>query len=387
MTYRLPEEVEALRRAVQELAETRIRPRAAEVDREGAFPWDYVQWLREHDLFALGIPEEYGGLGAGLLALAVATEELSRVDAVAGLLVAVQELGTLPIILAGTEEQKRRFLPRCASGEWLAAFGLTEPEAGSDAAGTRTRAVREGDHYVLNGLKHFVTNAGVAGVYVVFASTDPQRGAKGITAFIVEADTPGFSIGRLQHKMGIRGSTTGELVFRDARVPATNRLGEEGEGFKIAMATLDRTRTNIAAQAVGIAQGALDLALEYAKGRRQFGQPIAEFQGIQFMLADMAMQTEAARQLLYRACARLDEEETTLRRLPAEASRLSAMAKAFASDVAMKVTTDAVQILGGYGYMVDYPAERMMRDAKITQIYEGTNQIQRLVIARSLLDG
>ncbi|MBX5476079.1 MAG: acyl-CoA dehydrogenase family protein [Clostridia bacterium] len=386
MTYRLPAEVEALRQVVRELAETRIRPRAAEVDRTGEFPWDYVQWLREHDLFALGIPEAYGGLGAGLLSLAVATEELSRVDAVAGLLVAVQELGTLPIILAGTEEQKRRFLPRCATGEWLAAFGLTEPEAGSDAGATRTRAVRQGDHYVLNGLKHFVTNAGVAGIYVVFASTDPSRGAKGITAFVVEADTPGFSIGRLQHKMGIRGSTTGELVFQDARVPVENRLGEEGDGFKIAMATLDRTRTNIAAQAVGIAQGALDLALEYAKGRRQFGQAIAEFQGIQFMLADMAMQTEAARQLLYHACARLDEEGETMRRLPPEASRLSAMAKAFASDVAMKVTTDAVQVLGGYGYMVEYPAERMMRDAKITQIYEGTNQIQRLVIARSLLD-
>ncbi|MBX6723368.1 MAG: acyl-CoA dehydrogenase family protein, partial [Dactylosporangium sp.] len=347
---------------------------------------DYVDALKSHDLFGVGIPEAYGGLGLGLLAMAVVTEELSRVDAVAGLLTAVQELGTLPIILAGTEEQKRRFLPPCARGEWLAAFGLTEPEAGSDAAGTRTRAVRDGDHYVLNGMKHFVTNAGVAGVYVVFASTDPERGAKGITAFIVPADTPGFTIGRLQHKMGIRGSTTGELVFQDARVPASQRLGAEGEGFRIAMATLDRTRTNIAAQAVGIAQGALDAAVAFAKTRRQFGQAIAEFQGIQFMLADMAIQTEAARQLLYSACARLDEEGETMARLPAEASRLSAMAKAMASDTAMRVATDAVQILGGYGYMVEYPVERMMRDAKITQIYEGTNQIQRLVVARSLLE-
>ncbi|MBX6350963.1 MAG: acyl-CoA dehydrogenase family protein [Clostridia bacterium] len=382
----LPAELLALRQAVRELAESRIAPRAAEVDRTAQFPWDYVEALRQHDLFRVGLPEAYGGLGLGLLGAALVTEELSRIDAVAGLLVAVQELGTLPIVLAGSEEQKKEFLPRCASGECLAAFGLTEPEAGSDAAAGRTRAVRRGDEYVLDGMKHFVTNAGVAGVYVVFAHTDPAAGARGMSAFIVTSDTPGFAVGRLQHKMGIRGSTTGELLFDGARVPRSRLLGREGDGFRIAMATLDRSRTTIAAQAVGIAQGALDYALAYARERRQFGRPIAEFEGLQFMLADMATRTEAARQLLYAACARLDEEGEGLARLPAEASRLSAMAKLFASDTAMQVTTDAVQVLGGYGYMVEHPVERMMRDAKITQIYEGTNQIQRLVVARSLLE-
>lgn len=379
------QELHDLREAVRELAQRVMAPRAAEVDAKGEFPWDYVQALREQGLFGLAIPEEYGGLGAGFEALAVAVEELSRVDAVGGLLLAVQVLGTLPIILGGSPEQKARFLPPAASGEWLAAFGLTEPEAGSDAAHLTTRAVRKGDRYYLTGRKHFITNAGVAGLYVVFARTG-EEGPRGISAFVVDPDTPGFSIGRLQHKMGIRGSTTGELIFEEAEVPVENRLGEEGDGFRIAMATLDRTRSNIAAQALGIAQGALDLAVRYAAERRQFGQPIGQFQGIQFMLADMATQVEAARQLTYHACRALDKEGLSLKRMSPAVSRLAAMAKLYASDVAMKVTEDAVQILGGYGYMVDYPAERMMRDAKITQIYEGTNQIQRWIIGRSLLE-
>ena len=291
----------------------------------------------------------------------------------------MQNLGTLPIGLAGSAEQKRRYFPPCASGEWLAAYGLTEAGSGSDAGGMRTRAVKKGDKYILNGSKRFITNAGLAQVNTVFAITDPSKGTRGgISAFIVEKDYPGFSLGRVEDKMGIRGSQTGELIFEDCEVPAENLLGREGDGFKIAMMTLDRSRPGIAAQAVGIAQGALDFAANYAKERVQFGKPIADKQGLQFMLADMATKIQAARLLLYDIAERIDRNEPDL-------SRASAMAKLFASDVAMEVTTNAVQILGGYGYIKEYPVERMMRDAKITQIYEGTNQIQRVVIARDLL--
>ncbi|BDG61062.1 acyl-CoA dehydrogenase [Caldinitratiruptor microaerophilus] len=388
MPFALTAEQEALRQMVREVAEKAVAPRAAEIDRTGEFPWDVLQVFREQELLGLGVPEKYGGAGAGVLSLCLAVEEVARVCASSSLILAVQELGLLPILVGGTEEQKQKWLPPIARGEKLISFGLTEPEAGSDAASIKTTARREGDHYVLNGTKRFITGAGVSDWYTVFAVTDPEKGARGISCFLVEKGTPGFSIGRHEEKMGIRGSPTAELLFEDCRVPAENLVGKEGEGFKYAMMTLDQSRTTIAAQALGIAQGALDFAVQYARERRQFGRPIAEFQGIQFMLADMAMKVEAGRYLLYRAASMIDElgiEERGRERLPAEINRFSAMAKAFCSDSAMAVTTDAVQVLGGYGYIRDYPVERMMRDAKITQIYEGTNQIQRLVIARSLL--
>jgi len=310
----------------------------------------------------------------------VTVEELSKVCATSGLIIAVQELGSLGIKLAGTEEQKRRFLPRLASGEWLAAYALTEPGSGSDSAAMRTTARRDGDDYVLNGGKRFITNAGVAHVYVVFAKTDPEHGHGGISAFVVEADTPGFEVGRIEPKMGIKGSTTGEIFFNDARVPAANMLGGEGDGFKIAMRILDRSRPGIGAQGLGLAQGATDYALDYARSRETMGKPIAQHQLIAGMLADMETKCEAARGLLYKVGRMIDEDDTG-----PELTKLSAMAKLYCTDVAMDVTTDAVQVLGGYGYIQEYPVERMMRDAKITQIYEGTNQIQRLVIAREML--
>jgi len=308
----------------------------------------------------------------------MAIEELSRNCATTGLILAVQQLGSLPIMLAGNEEQKRKYLPPLASGEWLAAFGLTEAGSGSDAAAMKTFAVRSGDKYVLNGSKRFITNGGLAQVNSIFAITDPNVGTRGISAFIVERDFPGFSVGRIEDKMGIKGSQTAELIFTDCEVPAANLLGREGDGFKFAMMTLDRTRPGVGAQALGIAQGALDLAISYSKQRVQFDRPIADNQGIQFMLADMATKVEAARLLVYNAAEMIDRGEPYF-------SKFSSMAKMYASDIAMEVTGDAVQILGGYGYMKEYPAERMMRDAKITQIYEGTNQIQLLVIARALL--
>jgi alkylation response protein AidB-like acyl-CoA dehydrogenase len=310
----------------------------------------------------------------------VTIEELSKVCATSGLIIAVQELGSLGIKLVATEEQKQRFLPRLASGEWLAAYALTEPGSGSDSAAMRTTARRDRDEYVLNGGKRFITNAGVAHVYVVFAKTDPEQGHSGISAFVVEADTPGFEVGRIEPKMGIKGSTTGEIFFNDVRIPATNLLGSEGEGFKIAMRILDRSRPGIGAQGLGLAQGATDYALEYARSRETMGKPIAEHQLIAGMLADMETKCEAARGLLYKVGRMIDEDETG-----PELTKLSAMAKLYCTDVAMDVTTDAVQVLGGYGYIQEYPVERMMRDAKITQIYEGTNQIQRLVIAREML--
>lgn len=372
------EDEKALIEAVRELARARVAPRAAEIDHTGLFPWDMKELLAQQDIFAMPYPVAYGGIGASELAIVMAIEELCRCCATTGLLLAVQQLGSTPILLAGNDEQKRKYFPRLASGDWLAAFGLTEAGSGSDAAAMKTVAVRKGDTYILNGAKRFITNGGLAQVNTVFALTEPELGTKGISAFIVEKDFPGFSVGRIEDKMGIKGSQTAELIFTDCEVPVENLLGREGEGFKIAMMTLDRTRPGIGAQAVGIAQGALDLAVSYAKQRVQFNRPISENQGIQFMLADMATKVEAARLLVYNVAEMIDAGEKNF-------SKASAMAKMFASDAAMEVTNDAVQVLGGYGYMKEYPAERMMRDAKITQIYEGTNQIQRLVIARALL--
>ena len=361
--------------AVRTLARERIAPRAAEVDHTAAFPWDALELLRENDVFALAFPEEYGGTGTGMLTHLQAVEELSWADATVGLLLAVQGLGGLPVLLAGSEEQRRHYVPRWASGEWIAAYALTEPGAGSDAGALTTRARRDGEDWVLDGVKRFITNAGVAHTYVVFA-----RAEAGITAFMVEADDPGFSVGRIEPKMGIKGSTTGELLLDSCRLPGDRLIGEEGAGFRLAMRVLDRSRPGIAAQALGIGQAALDYAARYATERQAFGKPIADQQGIQFMLADMATAIEAARGLVHRVGAMLDAGADG-----PELTKLSAMCKLAASDAAMRVSTDAVHILGGYGYIQEFPVERMMRDAKITQIYEGTNQIQRMVIARSLL--
>jgi alkylation response protein AidB-like acyl-CoA dehydrogenase len=374
-----PEQRE-IRDLVRTLARERIALRAAEIDKTAEFPWDVVDVFREHALFGVMVDEEHGGIGESSLMTLVTIEELSKVCATSGLIIAVQELGSLGIKIAGSEDQKQRFLPRLASGEWLAAYALTEPGSGSDSAAMRTTAVREGDEYVLNGGKRFITNAGIASVYVVFAKTDPAAGHSGISAFVVEADAPGFEVGRIEPKMGIKGSTTGEIFFDDCRIPAANLLGEEGEGFRIAMRILDRSRPGIAAQGLGLAQGATDYAVEYARSRETMGKPIAEHQLIAGMLADMETKCEAARGLLYKVGRMIDEGDTG-----AELTKLSAMSKLYCTDVAMDVTTDAVQILGGYGYIQEYPVERMMRDAKITQIYEGTNQIQRLVIARQML--
>jgi alkylation response protein AidB-like acyl-CoA dehydrogenase len=376
----LTDEQREIRDLVRTLARERVAPRAAEIDKSAEFPHDMVELLREHELFGLPFEEQYGGTGTGALMVLVAIEELSKVCATTGLLLAVQELGSLGIKLAGTDEQKERWLPRLASGEWLPAYALTEPGSGSDSAAMRSEARLDGDEYVLNGSKRFITNAGVAGLYVVFAKTDPEAGHSGISAFVVEADAPGFEVGRIEPKMGIKGSTTGEIFFNDCRIPADNLLGEEGEGFRIAMQILDRSRPGIGAQGLGLAQGATDYALEYAKSRETMGKPIAQHQLIAGMLADMETKCEAARGLLYK-CGQLIDEGAD----GTELTKISAMAKLYCTDVAMEVTTDAVQILGGYGYIQEYPVERMMRDAKITQIYEGTNQIQRLVIAREML--
>ena len=376
----LTEEQREIRDLVRALARERIAPRAAEIDKTAEFPWDVVEVFRANDLFGIMFDEAYGGIGASSLMTLVTIEELSKVCATSGLIIAVQELGSLGIKLAGSEEQKQRFLPRLASGEWLAAYALTEPGSGSDSAAMRTTARRDGDEYVLDGGKRFITNAGVASVYVVFAKTDLDAGHAGISAFVVEADAPGFEVGRIEPKMGIKGSTTGEIFFNGCRVPAANLLGEEGEGFRIAMRILDRSRPGIGAQGLGLAQGATDYALEYARSRETMGKPIVEHELIAGMLADMETRCEAARGLLYKVGQLIDTDEDG-----PELTKLSAMAKLYCTDVAMDVTTDAVQILGGYGYISEYPVERMMRDAKITQIYEGTNQIQRLVIARQML--
>ena len=376
----LTDEQREVRDLVRDLSRERIAPRAAEIDKSAEFPWDVVELFREHDLFGVMFDEEYGGAGASALMTLVAIEEVSKVCATSGLILAVQELGSLGIKLAGSEQQKQRFLPRLASGEWLPAYALTEPGSGSDSAAMRSEARRDGDSYVINGSKRFITNAGVASLYVVFAKTDPSAGHDGISAFVVEADAPGFEVGRIEPKMGIKGSTTGEVFFDDCRVPADNLLGEEGEGFRIAMRILDRSRPGIGAQGLGLAQGATDYALEYAKSRETMGKPIAQHQLIAATLADMETKCEAARGLLYKCGQMIDEDVDG-----PELTKISAMAKLYCTDVAMDVTTDAVQILGGYGYMQEYPVERMMRDAKITQIYEGTNQIQRLVIAREMV--
>jgi len=377
MAVEIAPEEKMLLEMVRDLAREKVAPRAAEIDAAGEFPWDMKELLAQQDILAMPFPEEYGGLGSSEVTILKVIEELAKACATTSLLLCVQQLGALPILLAGTEEQKQRTIPKLATGEWLAAYALTEPGSGSDAGAMRTHAERRDDTYVLNGLKHFITNAGIAHINTVFAVTDPSAGTRGISAFIVEGDRPGFHLGKIENKMGIRGSQTGELVFEDCVIPAENLLGSEGEGFKIALATLDRTRPGIAAQALGIAQGALDFAVQYAKQRVQFGQPIINNQAIQFMLADMDIQVEAARQLVYHAGELIDSGAERF-------SRESAIAKTFASDAAIQVTNDAIQVLGGYGYMKEFPVERMMRDAKITQIYEGTNQIQRMVISRAL---
>ena len=376
--YTIPQEHLDFRDAIRQIAQERVAPRAAEIDEKAEYPHDLRELFAEHDLFGLPFDTEHGGTGTGALMLNMAIEEIAKVCASSALMLMVQELGTLPIRLFGSDELKDRFLPRCASGEWTPAFALSEPEAGSDPGGMLTRAQRDGDEWVVNGTKNWITNLGIADFYVVFAVTDKEAGhSEGISAFIVEADRPGFSVGKLEHKLGIRGSPTGQPIFEDVRVPAENLVGTEGQGFKVAMGTLDHSRLGVAAQGLGIAQGATDYAAAYAKERKQFGKPIAAFQAIQFKLADMETQCAAGRELLYQACAKVDRGDRDM-------GKYSSMAKLFCSDTAMAVTVEAIQVLGGYGYVKEYPVERFLRDAKITQIYEGTNEIQRLVIARTL---
>jgi alkylation response protein AidB-like acyl-CoA dehydrogenase len=376
--FMLSPEHEALREAVGQLADNKIAPRAAEIDESGEFPQDVYDALRTAGFHAIHIPTEYGGEGGDALAVCIVIEEIARVCASSSLIPAVNKLGTMPLLVGADDDLLRRYLPQVASGEAMFSYALSEREAGSDAAAMKTRAVRDGDMWVLNGQKSWITNAGISKYYTVMAVTDPDAGARGISAFVVHDDDPGFSLGSLEHKLGIHGSPTREIYFEDCRIPADRIIGEPGSGFATAMQTLDHTRITIGAQAVGIAQGALDIATRYAKEREQFGQPIAKFQGIQFMLADMAMTLAAARQLVYAAAARSEANAADL-------SFFGAAAKCYASDVAMQITTDAVQVLGGAGYTKDWPVERYMRDAKITQIYEGTNQIQRLVMAKHLL--
>jgi alkylation response protein AidB-like acyl-CoA dehydrogenase len=383
--YALTPELEALRASVRELADDKIAPYAAKVDQAAEFPWEAHDALVKAELHAVHIPEAYGGAGADALATVIVIEEVARACASSSLIPAVNKLGTVPLLLSAAEELKRQYLPPVASGAAMFSYALSEPEAGSDAAAMKTRAVRDGDSYVLNGTKRWITNAGVSAYYTVMAVTDPAAGPNGISAFVVEKDDAGFSFGAPEHKLGIKGSPTRELYFDNCVIPAGRMIGEEGTGFRTALRTLDHTRITIAAQALGIAQGALDYATGYVKERRQFGRAIAEFQGVQFMLADMAMRTEAARQLTYAAAAR-SERAMAGESVP-DLTFMSSACKCLASDVAMDVTTDAVQLLGGYGYVSDYPVERMMRDAKITQIYEGTNQVQRVVMARQLLKG
>jgi alkylation response protein AidB-like acyl-CoA dehydrogenase len=376
---RLTEDQVLVRDTVRALADARIAPRAADIDRSGEFPEDVRQLLAEHDVLGLPFPVEHGGVGGDLLTICLAIEQIARACATSSLILAVQDLGSLPLRLGGTPEQLARWVPDLASGKTLICFGLTEPEAGSDAAAMRTRAVRDGDDYVISGTKRFITNGSVAGLVTIFAVTDPDAPRhERLSCFIVEVPTDGFRVARLEHKMGIRGSPTAELELVNVRVPAANRIGEEGDGWSLAMRTFERSRPGIAAQAVGLAQGSLEAASAYARDRKQFGQRIGDFQMIAAMLADMDAQTEAARQLLYTACDVIEAKAP-------DAARWSAMCKLVAGDTAMRVTTDAVQIFGGYGYIDEFPVERMMRDAKITQLYEGTQQIQRLVIARALL--
>jgi alkylation response protein AidB-like acyl-CoA dehydrogenase len=373
--YEIPQEYKDFRDLVRQIATERVAPRAAEIDAKDEYPWDIRKLLAENDILALPFAEEHGGTGTGTLMLQMAVEELAKASASCALILMVQELGTLPVALFGSDALRQRFLPRCATGEWSPAFALSEPDAGSDPAAMRTTAVLDGDEWVINGTKNWITNAGVADFYVVFAVTDREN--RRITAFVVEKDRPGFSVPKYEHKLGIHGSPTGQPVLQDVRVPAANVIGEVGRGLAVALGTLERTRLGAAAQAVGLAQGATDYAIQYAKERLAFGRPIIELQGLQFKIADMQTRTAAARELLYKACAKMDRNE-------ADKALYSSMAKLFASDAAMDVTVEAVQVLGGYGYVSEYPVERMMRDAKITQIYEGTNEIQRVVIARHL---
>ena len=373
--YSLPQEFQDFRDTIRDLVQGEVAPRAAEIDAKAEYPWDVRKAFADHDLLGLPFPEELGGTGTGTLMLNIAIEEVAKACASSALILMIQELGTLPIQLHGTEAQKQQWLPRCASGEWSPAFCLSEPEAGSDPGAMRTTAVRDGDEWVINGTKNWISNATIADFYLVFAVTD--RDNKRFSAFVVEKDREGFSVPKLEHKLGIKGSPTGQPVFEDVRVPADHLIGDEGRGMAVALSTLERTRLGAGAQAVGIAQGAIDYATAYAKERVSFGKPIIEHQAIAFKLADMETKTAAARELVYKACAMADRNEPGL-------GKYTSMAKLFASDVAMQVTIDAIQVLGGYGYVDEYPVERMMRDAKITQIYEGTNEIQRMVISRSM---
>ena len=375
--FALPAEHQAIREAVRELCEDKVAPHAAAVDENGEFPQAAYDALRASDFHAPHIPDEYGGAGADALATAIVIEEVARVCASSSLIPAVNKLGTMPLILSGSDEIKATYLPRVAKGEAMFSYCLSEPEAGSDAAALATKATPDGDGWIINGVKRWITNAGVSDLYTVFAVTSPGAGARGISAFVVEKTDPGVSFGAPEKKLGIKGSPTREVYLDNVRVGNERMIGAEGTGFRTAMATLDHTRVTIAAQALGIAQGALDAATAYVRERQQFGRAIAEFQGIQFMIADMGMKLEAARQLTYAAAGRSERGDADL-------TYFGAAAKCFASDAAMEITTDAVQLLGGYGYTRDYPLERMMRDAKITQIYEGTNQVQRIVMARNL---
>jgi alkylation response protein AidB-like acyl-CoA dehydrogenase len=378
--YKLSEEHDAVREAVRDVCQAKVAPNAAAADETGEFPQGSYEALRASDFHAAHIPTEYGGAGADALATAIIIEEVARACASSSLIPAVNKLGTMPLLLAGSEEIKKRYLAPVAKGDGMFSYCLSEPEAGSDAAAMTTRAVSDGSHYILNGVKRWITNAGVSEYYTVFAVTEPGIGPKGISAFVVEKSDPGVSFGAPERKLGIKGSPTREVYLDNVRIPADRMIGAPGTGFATAMRTLDHTRVTIAAQALGIAQGALDASLSYVKERKQFGKPVADFQGVQFMLADMGMRLTAARELTYAAAARSERDDADL-------TYYGAAAKCFASDVAMQVTTDAVQLLGGYGYTKDFPLERMMRDAKITQIYEGTNQVQRIVIARQLLKG
>lgn len=376
--FQLPEEHEELRAAIRALAERDIAPHAKDVDEQERFPQEALDALVASGFNAIHVPEEYEGQGADSVATCIVIEEVARVCGSSSLIPAVNKLGTMGLILNGSEELKQHVLPSLANGEAMASYALSEREAGSDAASMRTRARKDGDEWVLNGSKCWITNGGKSTWYTVMAVTDPEKGANGISSFIVHKDDPGFSVTGYEHKLGIKGSPTAELAFEECRIPAMRMIGDEGTGFKTALQTLDHTRPTIGAQAVGIAQGALDVAIEYIKDRKQFGKSISEFQGVQFMVADMAMRLEAARLMVYTAAARAERGEKNL-------GFISSASKCFASDVAMDVTTDAVQLLGGAGYTRDFPVERMMRDAKITQIYEGTNQVQRLVMSRQLL--
>ncbi|MDP6523365.1 MAG: acyl-CoA dehydrogenase family protein [Kiritimatiellia bacterium] len=378
MDYGFTEEQEMIRDLCRQIAEEKIKPVREHYDETEEFPWDMVKVFAEADLFGISIEEKYGGMGGGIMDTTVAVEELSKGCAGIALSLFGTGLGVFPILLFGSDEQKEKYLPDVAAGKRLCAFGLTEANAGSDAGSIQTSALKDGDDYILNGTKQWITNGGEAEINTVIAITNKAKGARGASAFIVEKDTPGFTFGKKENKMGIRGSTTRELVFQDCRVPKENLIAREGMGFIVAMKTLDMSRPGVAAQALGIAAAALEEAVKYSRERRQFGKPISSFQGVQFMLADMATQVEAARGLVYQASRYIDSGAKDI-------SKISAMAKVYASDVAMEVTTNAVQILGGYGYMKEYPVEKMMRDAKITQIYEGTNQIQREVIGLKLI--